>query len=432
MIDDPISVKGKRRVRRPVFVLAGVALLLVAFWRPIQQEIMVQLFLRTETPSETLFAEFTERRNPAPILKRVWVSGKIAHRQKVVELLKTQAFAKPDWFEQMEPILIEAAEDPDASVRELALAALFTAKHPELPRLAARQLSDPDPQLRLLGLQYLRSSGAAAVPLAIQLLDDPDLRVVTSADAALRKWTGNDFGLRIAQSIPKRNSAGEEELDPEDLNLITEGVEKWKIWRAEHGAEHEGDLLTSVSGSRPPKRLPVSDFSLEDLNGNRVRLSQYRGKIVWLNFWTTWCAACLAEIPDLVQLQEKYSEELVILGISLDGLPDSHGHEHGHDHNHEHGHEHHEHGHEHAEPDQRLSEMEKIRTKVNRMARKLGINYPMLLDPSGKVGARFNGGELPTNVLIDADGFARRRFIGSRSPPVLDAMIQEVRRERMP
>jgi thiol-disulfide isomerase/thioredoxin len=426
MSDDPIFVKRNRRVRRPVIALAVVALLLVAFWRPIQEEVMVQLFLRTETPSEALFAELTERRNSAPILKRVWSSGKIAHRQKVAKLLKAQAFAKPDWFEQMEPILIEAAEDPDASVRELALAALFTAKNPELPRLAARQVSDPDPQLRLLGLQYLRNSGAAAVPLAMQLLDDPDLRVVTSADAALRKWTGNDFGLRIAQSIPKRTSAGEEELDPENRKLITEGVEKWKIWWAEHAGEHEPGV-TFAKYSQTPKRLPVSDFVLEDLNGNRVRLSQYRGKTVWLNFWTTWCTACLVEIPDLIQLQEKHSEELVILGISLDGLPDSHGHEHGHHHDHDH-----DHGHEHPQPDQRLSEMEKIRKKVNRMAGKLDINYPVLLDPSGKVGARFNGGELPTNVLIDADGFARRRFIGSRSLPVLEAMIQEVLRERKP
>jgi hypothetical protein len=109
-------------------------------------------------------------------------------------------------------------------------------------------------------------------------------------------------------------------------------------------------------------------------------------------------------------------------------VPDSHGHEYGHHHDHDHDHDH---GHEHPQPDQRLSEMEKIRKKVNRMAGKLDINYPVLLDPSGKVGARFNGGELPANVLIDADGFARRRFIGSRSLPVLEAMIQEVR-ERKP
>ena len=61
------------------------------------------------------------------------------------------------------------------------------------------------------------------------------------------------------------------------------------------------------------------DFKLSDLEGNEVSLSQYKGKVVILDFWATWCPPCQGSIPELVNLQNKYLEEgLVILGISTD------------------------------------------------------------------------------------------------------------------
>jgi len=64
---------------------------------------------------------------------------------------------------------------------------------------------------------------------------------------------------------------------------------------------------------------PAPDFTLKDLNGNKVTLSNYRGKVVILNFWSTTCGPCLAEIPSLVILQREFKDQgLVILGIALD------------------------------------------------------------------------------------------------------------------
>jgi thiol-disulfide isomerase/thioredoxin len=61
------------------------------------------------------------------------------------------------------------------------------------------------------------------------------------------------------------------------------------------------------------------DFTLEDLNFNKVSLNHYRGKIVLLDFWATWCGPCRMTIPELVRLNDKYGEQgLVILGISVD------------------------------------------------------------------------------------------------------------------
>jgi peroxiredoxin len=60
------------------------------------------------------------------------------------------------------------------------------------------------------------------------------------------------------------------------------------------------------------------DFTLKDMNGVDVRLDSFEGKVLLINFWATWCLPCKAEIPDLVALQEKYKDDLVVLGISVD------------------------------------------------------------------------------------------------------------------
>ena len=65
------------------------------------------------------------------------------------------------------------------------------------------------------------------------------------------------------------------------------------------------------------------DFKLKDVDGNEVPLSAYKGKVVLLNFWATWCGPCKAEIPGFVKLQEKYRDKgLVIVGYSVDDTAD--------------------------------------------------------------------------------------------------------------
>src|SRR5262249_4755449 len=71
----------------------------------------------------------------------------------------------------------------------------------------------------------------------------------------------------------------------------------------------------------PVKSIGIAapDFTLKDLNGREVSLSEYKGKVVLVNFWATWCTPCLGEIPELIEMQQKYGPKgFVILGLAMD------------------------------------------------------------------------------------------------------------------
>ena len=69
------------------------------------------------------------------------------------------------------------------------------------------------------------------------------------------------------------------------------------------------------------KPAPLN-YTVKDMNGADVRLASYKGKIILLNFWATWCEPCKYEIPDLISLQEQYADDIVVLGFSVDDTPD--------------------------------------------------------------------------------------------------------------
>jgi thiol-disulfide isomerase/thioredoxin len=68
---------------------------------------------------------------------------------------------------------------------------------------------------------------------------------------------------------------------------------------------------------RNAKNAPLN-YTVKDMNGDDVRLSSFKGKVIVLNFWATWCGPCKVEIPSLVELQKQYANDVVVLGMSVD------------------------------------------------------------------------------------------------------------------
>jgi cytochrome c biogenesis protein CcmG/thiol:disulfide interchange protein DsbE len=84
-------------------------------------------------------------------------------------------------------------------------------------------------------------------------------------------------------------------------------IAMWPVWSSSHVDGDSADL----------------DFVVKDMEGRDVRLADFKGRPVILNFWATWCGPCKVEIPALIELAEKYRDEkLVVLGVSVDDTPE--------------------------------------------------------------------------------------------------------------
>jgi thiol-disulfide isomerase/thioredoxin len=307
-------------------------------------------------------------------------------------------------------MLLAAALDPDLDVRELALGALDDRNDPAGAALGAAQLNDLDPQVRLLGLMHLKKLRAEeGVPWVAPMLHDTNPQILAFAMKLLEDWSGEKFGVKLADAVPSEDAnTGLTVFDDASYSKTRVAADRAEKWWGEHkGSFHPAQWEIPAEAMAELKPIYASDFTLQTLDGKSVRLSDLRGRVVLLNFWATWCTACVSELPELVALQKNHHDQLTILGVSMDFVPNEDNRE-------------------------ALSSPDAIRKKVARTIEQRGINYPVLLDEKNAVGGRFNGGELPTTVILDGEGRIRRRFIGTRSSEVFEAMIAEASKPMPP
>ena len=139
-------------------------------------------------------------------------------------------------------------------------------------------------------------------------------------------------------------------------------------------------VVTFGQDSRP------AQLTLKDIQGRYVRLSDYRGKVVLVNFWATWCPPCRKEIPELIRLQREYrSRGLQVVGVTY--------------------------------PPQKLAE-------VRRFVRKMKVNYPVGLGTKQTI-LRFSQSEtLPMTIVIGTDGRIRDIIEGILLPEEFEQKIK--------
>ncbi len=422
--------RGPFRKRLWVYLGATVFLAGIGLYRePIRHGIAGRVLLANAAPRADTVAEWILASNdPGRAWLAVWSTDRIVHRQAAVRVLPRVVPRDQPLPPDLETRVLGAALDPDAAVRSAALGTLRDRQHAVHPALAMAQLRDIDPEIRRLGLDHLRRvPPGVALRAVMELLEDPDPVVLTLSLKLLERWSGEDFGVHLRDAVPQRDPlTGLEEYRESSYQAAIAGAARARAWWA---SQSDRDRFSAAETSSAPVRatpsiLPAPDFELPALDGRSIRLRDFRGRVVLLNFWTTWCTACLGEMPTLIELQRRHAGQVAILGISLDFVPDSHGHLGGHG-------TVEEAGHGHICPDDHEpieAARERIRQKVVRTVTTRGINYPVLLDEGNRAGGLYNGGELPTTVIVDADGNVRRRFVGARSLRVFEAMLAEAAR----
>jgi peroxiredoxin len=129
------------------------------------------------------------------------------------------------------------------------------------------------------------------------------------------------------------------------------------------------------------------DFELTTLDGKKVKLSDYRGKKVVLNFWATWCPPCKAEIPDLEKFYSDFKDrDIVILGVDL-------------------------------------TQSEKSQESVSMFAGNYGITYPILLDKEGTANETYQVSAIPTSYIIDTKGVIVNKVVGPMDYETMKGML---------
>jgi thiol-disulfide isomerase/thioredoxin len=150
-----------------------------------------------------------------------------------------------------------------------------------------------------------------------------------------------------------------------------------------HMARRSGRLSTP----HITRSTVAPDFSLESLEGKTMRLSDFRGKAVLLNFWATWCGPCKIEMPWFVELQQKYgSQGLQVVGVAMDDAS---------------------------------------KEDIAKFAKNMGVNYPVLIGKEA-VGDSYGGiPALPETFFIGRDGKVVDKILGLRGKAEIEDAIKK-------
>jgi peroxiredoxin len=268
-----------------------------------------------------------------------------------------------DWkVREAFPLLEHALEDNYSAVRRRAMESLWRMDRERGIRLLLAGLQDDDVDIRRGAISQLRfANDKRVIPAVIPLLDDEDDTVRFFALGVLRKLTGLPYFARTSDPPAKRQAV----------------ILQWKQWWAKEQARWEKEKRWATTPPVSPTRSdPAADFALTTIDGSRIRLTDYRGKLLLLHFYGTWCAPCETEMPELVRVRQAFSEsQLAMVGIAV-------------------------------------NETQGERA-VREWIQRFKVTYPQALDTPEIVRTYWIQG-VPVTYLIDAQGRIRYRWDGDR------------------
>ena len=165
------------------------------------------------------------------------------------------------------------------------------------------------------------------------------------------------------------------------------------------GGSSEGGSADAGAASKDGMRMaPNADLVLVDQDGVEHRLSDYRGKTVFLNFWATWCGPCQREIPDIEKLYRDRGEnegDLVVLGVAN------------------------------PKTDSRPNNSDVSEADVKAFIDERGITYPVLMDTTGEMFSGYRILSFPTTFMIDKDGNIFGYISGMLTPDMMDSIVEQ-------
>ena len=147
------------------------------------------------------------------------------------------------------------------------------------------------------------------------------------------------------------------------------------------------ELSGPGGGAAPKIGSPAQDFTGTTVDGKEVSLSSYKGHPVWLTFGASWCAACVAEAPDIEAAYQKFTAKgVVVLAISIS--EDS--------------------------------------AAVRDYATRVGLTYPQIADPDTRIASAYRVYGIPAHFFIDSSGILRETRTGGQSPEQMDAALTAI------
>ena len=165
--------------------------------------------------------------------------------------------------------------------------------------------------------------------------------------------------------------------------------------------KEETNKQTATSSTSENKAIQAFDFTATDKDGKTVKLSDFKGKKVYINMWASWCGPCMREIPELEKTYQKLKDNKDIVFLSMTSPNDSEF--------------------------KNQSPQDKGKDVILNKAKELGVTYPVLFDVNDRFIINYAIRSFPTHIFINSDGTIGNRIAGGVTEELLTKEIEKLK-----